>query len=40
MLRSEELQGLDGDTNAVLYDSASFTNFTAAFITSGTLPAM
>jgi hypothetical protein len=27
-LRSEELQVLDGDTNAVLYDSGSFTNFT------------
>jgi hypothetical protein len=27
-LRSEELQILDGDTNAVLYDSGSFTNFT------------
>jgi hypothetical protein len=27
--RSEELQVLDGDTNAVLYDSGSFTNFTA-----------
>jgi len=26
--RSEELQILDGDTNAVLYDSGSFTNFT------------
>jgi hypothetical protein len=26
-LRSEELQVLDGDTNAVLYDSGSFTNF-------------
>jgi len=28
LLRSEELQVLDGDTNAVLYDSGSFTNFT------------
>ena len=27
-LRSEELQVLDGDTDAVLYDSGSFTNFT------------
>jgi hypothetical protein len=27
-LRSEEIQVLDGDTNAVLYDSGSFTNFT------------
>jgi hypothetical protein len=27
-LRSEQLQVLDGDTNAVLYDSGSFTNFT------------
>jgi hypothetical protein len=27
-LRSEDLQVLDGDTNAVLYDSGSFTNFT------------
>jgi hypothetical protein len=27
-LRSEELQVLDGNTNAVLYDSGSFTNFT------------
>jgi hypothetical protein len=27
-IRSEELQVLDGDTNAVLYDSGSFTNFT------------
>jgi hypothetical protein len=27
-LRSEELQVLDGSTNAVLYDSGSFTNFT------------
>lgn len=27
-LRSEELQILDGDTDAVLYDSGSFTNFT------------
>jgi len=27
-LRSEELQVLDGDTNAVLYDSGSFTSFT------------
>jgi hypothetical protein len=26
--RSEEIQVLDGDTNAVLYDSGSFTNFT------------
>jgi hypothetical protein len=26
--RSEQLQVLDGDTNAVLYDSGSFTNFT------------
>lgn len=28
LVRSEELQVLDGDTNAVLYDSGSFTNFT------------
>jgi len=27
-LRSEQIQVLDGDTNAVLYDSGSFTNFT------------
>ena len=27
-LRSEQLQVLDGDNNAVLYDSGSFTNFT------------
>lgn len=27
-LRSEQLQVLDGDTDAVLYDSGSFTNFT------------
>jgi len=28
LLRSEEIQVLDGDTNAILYDSGSFTNFT------------
>ena len=28
LLRSEQLQVLDGDTGAVLYDSGSFTNFT------------
>lgn len=28
LLRSEEIQILDGDTNAVLYDSGSFSNFT------------
>ena len=28
LLRSEELQVLDGNTDAVLYDSGSFTNFT------------
>ncbi len=28
LLRSEQIQVLDGDTNAVLYDSGSFTNFT------------
>ncbi len=27
-LRSEQIQVLDGDTDAVLYDSGSFTNFT------------
>ena len=27
-LRSEQLQVLDGDTDAVLYDSGAFTNFT------------
>ena len=27
-LRSEQLQVLDGDTDTVLYDSGSFTNFT------------
>lgn len=28
-LRGEQIQVLDGDTNAVLYDSGSFTNFTS-----------
>jgi hypothetical protein len=29
-LRSEQLQVLDGDNNAVLYDSGSFTRFTGS----------
>jgi hypothetical protein len=36
-LRSEQIQVLDGDTNAVLYDSGSFTNFTGGVYYKWTL---